>query len=324
MVEKILLLKLSALMKTGSVTKIYVEDGKFVKKGEVILSVEAEKATIDIESPIDGYIKLQCKEGEDYEVGFVLAFIASSLEEFNTMNSQMIGKKQQEHYMEEIKENKAEADKGDEGIELIGVKKGLFEHMQRSREYVQATTFMEVDMQRIKELRIQNKHPYTSFIAYAVIKALKKYSLINSIFLEGKLHINKHINLGIALDNQEKLFVPVIKNAENMDIEEIANQIKTFMEKADLDKLTVDDLSGGTFTITNSGIFGSSFFAPIINYPQSAILGIGKIADRPVVYNNKITIRNIMILSLSYDHRIIVGSVAVKFLSEVRENLEFV
>lgn len=248
-----------------------------------------------------------------------LAFIVSSIEEYNIMDTEeMIRKKHKDHNKEEIIKN----NDVDQSVELKGVKKGLFENMQRSKEYIQATTFMEVDMQRIIELHIQKKYSYTSFIAHAVIKALIKYPMINSIFFEGQLINKKHITLGISLDNQGNLFVPVLKNAESMDIDKIANLIRTYMEKANMNKLTVDDLSDGTFTITNSGIFSSSFFTPVINFPQIAILGIGKVTDRAVVHDNEVIIKPIMILSLSYDHRIIVGSIAVKFLSEVRVNLE--
>jgi len=317
MIKKILLPRMSALMQTGIITSINVKSGQFVKKGDPILSIEAEKVNTEIDSPRDGYIKLQCKLGDELKVGSILALIGDSIDELKLDSKD--GKVKPEQTNEKVIQ---ERENTGEEILLEGIKKDMFEHMKKAKDYVQGTTFMEVDMGQVNKVRVQHKYSYTSFIAKAVIEALKKYPLINSTFLEGKILINKQINLGIAVDYKNKLFVPVIKNAENLGLEEIASCISKFKEKSERNSLTIDDLEGGTFTLTNSGIFGSSFFVPIINYPQSAILGIGKIIRRPVVYMDKISIRSIMILSLSYDHRIIEGSVAVRFLSDVKENLQ--
>jgi len=364
MIENIIVTKLSALMKTGKVVEIYIENDQFVQKGDPILAITAEKANVEIEAPIEGYVKLQCEKGQDYEVGFVLGYVASTLEELKTTQDQdilntkdkegidkvvseqqpvvralpiakrlakekgvdlgtikgtgcngMITKQDVEKAIEERKER-------DREIELDAVKKGMFEHMERAKNYVQATTFMEVDLRTVKELRQQYRYSYTSYISDAVVKSLKSHPLINSSYQNGKIIIKKNINLGIAMDNKGKLFVPVLKNAENMGVKDIENAIKFFKEKAENNKISIEDLSDGSFTVTNSGIFGSLCFAPVINYPQSAIMGIGKIVERPVVINNGVTIRPIMIISLGYDHRIIEGSAAVKFLAEVKENLE--
>lgn len=361
--------KLSALMQKGKIDGVHISDGDFIKKDEVIVTISAEKANVDITSPIDGYVKLQCRVGDELPVGSVLAFVADNLEEFEELqdsrrlngnaetetavNTEIMAASDKKApirampiakriakekgidlstikgtgpngmiRLEDVKRAIESNDQDDQVLELSAVKKGMFEHMERAKAYVQGTTFMEVDMGHIKELRVQNRQSYTSFVAAAVIRALTNHPLINSVHDNGKIIIKKHINLGVALDNQGKLFVPVIKNAQNMGVKDIEEHIKKFRGKVVANKITMDDLSGGTFTVTNSGIFGSLCFAPVINYPQSAILGMGGIVDRPVVRNNGITIRPIMIISLSYDHRIIEGSVAVKFLAEVKQNLE--
>lgn len=223
---------------------------------------------------------------------------------------------------EDVERHIENRDDSIEIIELDSVKKSMVEHMELTHSYVKGSTFMDIDLHLVKKARLKNKHSYTSYIAHAVAKSLIKYPLINSTFQDGKIYVNKHINLGIALDNNGKLFVPVIKDANEMEIKDIEERIKLLQEKAKNNRISFDDLSDGTFSLTNSGIFGSLFFSPIINYPQSAIMGIGKIADRAVVYDNAINIRPIMIVSLSYDHRIIEGSIAVKFLASVKEYLE--
>lgn len=368
LIDRVIMPKLSALMKKGRIEQVYVNEGQCVKKGDVLFSVSAEKATTDIEASNDGYVAIKCELYKEYEVGAELALIGSSIEELKVLRddgqTKVITSNEKSISREEANTNNNKAiralpiakrlakennidlsliegtghnglitredvekfinnkDESVEVIELDSIKKSMFEHMELTKDYVKGTTFMDVDMHLVKQARANKKHSYTSYIAHAVAKSLVKFPLINSSFQEGKILIKKHINIGVALDNADKLFVPVIKNADKMGISEIEKSINTFKEKAKNNKIDFDDLSNGTFTITNSGIFGSLCFSPIINYPQSAIMGIGKIADRAVVYNNAIYIRPIMIMSLSYDHRIIEGSVAVKFLAAVKEFLE--
>jgi pyruvate/2-oxoglutarate dehydrogenase complex dihydrolipoamide acyltransferase (E2) component len=207
-------------------------------------------------------------------------------------------------------------------IKITSKKKALFKHISRSAEYVQGTTFMEVDLGNIKELRQIRKASYTSYIAYAAAQGLKEFPLINSTLGEGEIILKGDINLGVALDHEGRLVVPVIKNADQYTAQEIDAQLKSFQEKAANSGMGIEDLEGGTFTLTNSGVFGSSFFTPIINYPQSAILGIAAINDKPVVRNGETVIRPICVFCLSYDHRVIEGSVAVRFLARVKETLE--
>lgn len=205
---------------------------------------------------------------------------------------------------------------------LSGVKKMMFQHISKAKEYVQGTTFMEVDMLRIKEFRKRCKASYTSYIVHSITKALSNAPLINAQFDGENIIQKKHINIGVAVDSNGKLVVPVILDADRLSIIEIEAKIREFREKIEARKLGPEALQGATFTITNSGVFGSAFFTPIISYPQSAILGIAGIVDKPVVQDGEIVIRPICTLCLSYDHRIIEGSVAVKFLAEVRDILK--
>lgn len=210
----------------------------------------------------------------------------------------------------------------DKVIKLGGKKKLLMRHISKAKEYVQGTTFMEVDMQHVKECRKAVKASYTSYIVHATAQALKDAPLLNTAFVEEQLVQRGNINLGVAVDVDGQLIVPVIKNADQLAVDEIDKKIKELKAKAEENKLTMEDISEGTFTVTNSGVFGSSFFTPIISHPQSAILGIAGIIERPVVREGEIVIRPICTLCLSYDHRIIEGSVAVKFLASVRDLLQ--
>ena len=207
-------------------------------------------------------------------------------------------------------------------VKITSRKKALFKHISRSGEYVQGTTFMEVDLSNIREMRQTRKASYTSYIAYAVAQGLKEFPLLNSTLGDGEIILKGDINLGVALDYEGRLMVPVIKNADQYTAQDIDAKLKSFQEKAANNNMGVEDLEGGTFTLTNSGIFGSSFFTPVINYPQSAILGIAAIADKPAVRGGEIVILPLCNFCLSYDHRIIEGSVAVRFLARVKEILE--
>lgn len=318
MIKNIVMPKVAPIMRTGKITEIMVDEGEIINKGDIILSLTAQKANVDIEAPIDGYIILQCEVGGDYAPGATLAYMASTLEELNEGL-----KEDEEKQVEEEKQvDNEENNQNLNVIELDSVKQSMVENMELTKEYVKGTTFMDVDFHEIKELRKIKKHSYTSYIAYAVSRALKKYPLINSTFSNNKIYVNKNINLGVAVDDDGRLYVPVIKNADTLSIEDMEEQIKSYQDKVISDSIAIEDLSDGTFTLTNSGIFGSLTFSPVMNYPQSGILGMGKIADKPVALNNEIVIRPIMIMSLSYDHRIIAGSVAVKFLALVKEMLE--
>ena len=213
-------------------------------------------------------------------------------------------------------------EEGDSVQKITGVKKALFSHISKAQQYVQGTTFMEVDLARVRELRAVCKASYTSYIVAAVAQAVKQAPLINSQLAGDRIILKGKINLGVAVDNDGKLLVPVIKEADRYQVQEIDEKIREFRHKAQERKISPDDLSGATFSVTNSGVFGSAFFTPIISYPQSAILGIAGIVDRPVVRDGEIVIRPMCTLCLSYDHRVVEGSVAVKFLADVRDRLQ--
>ena len=194
------------------------------------------------------------------------------------------------------------------------------------------TTFNEVNMQPVIDLRNRYKDEFEkahgvklgfmSFFTKAAVEALKKFPVINASVDGDDIIYHGYFDIGIAVSSPRGLVVPIVRDADTMSLAAIETKIRELGEKARDSKLTMDELTGGTFTITNGGVFGSMLSTPIINPPQSAILGMHKMQDRPVAENGQVVIRPIMYLALSYDHRIIDGREAVQFLVAIKEQLE--
>jgi 2-oxoglutarate dehydrogenase E2 component (dihydrolipoamide succinyltransferase) len=199
-------------------------------------------------------------------------------------------------------------------------------------ETAMLTTFNEVDMKPIMDLRAKYKEAFAkhhevnlgfmSFFTKAVTEALNLFPAVNGQIDGNEMIFHDYADVGIAVSSPKGLMVPVVRNAEQMSLAEIEREIKRLAIKARDGKITPDDMSGGTFTITNGGVFGSMLSTPIINPPQSAILGMHNIVERPVAINGKVEIRPIMYVALSYDHRIIDGKESVGFLVKVKDMLE--
>jgi 2-oxoglutarate dehydrogenase E2 component (dihydrolipoamide succinyltransferase) len=194
------------------------------------------------------------------------------------------------------------------------------------------TTFNEVDMSAVIELRRRRKESFQertgarlgfmSFFAKAAIGALKAFPKVNAELQDSELVLKKYYDIGVAVSTDEGLVVPVIRDADHKNFAEIEQGIADLATKAREGKLTLEDLRGGTFTITNGGIFGSLVSTPILTLPQVAILGMHKIEDRPVVVDGEVVVRPMMYLALSYDHRVIDGAEAVSFLVRIKELVE--
>lgn len=194
------------------------------------------------------------------------------------------------------------------------------------------TTFNEVDLSAVNELRARHKDRFEkthgaklgfmSFFVKASIEALRKFPVMNASVDGTDIIYHEFYDIGVAVSTDRGLVVPVLRNAENMGFADIEKQIVDYGTRARSGSLGLDDLQGGTFTITNGGTFGSLLSTPIVNAPQSAILGMHKIQDRPVVVNGQIVVRPMMYLAVSYDHRIIDGKEAVQFLVTIKDCLE--
>ncbi len=194
------------------------------------------------------------------------------------------------------------------------------------------TTFNEVNLQAVMNLRKEYKDKFEkahgvrlgfmSFFTKAAVEALKRFPLVNASIDDNDIIYHGYYDIGMAVSTERGLVVPVLRNADVMSMAEIENSVVQYADKARKGQLTIEEMTGGTFTITNGGVFGSLLSTPILNPPQSAILGLHKIEQRPVVENGEIVIRPMMYLALSYDHRIIDGKESVQFLVAIKELLE--
>jgi len=194
------------------------------------------------------------------------------------------------------------------------------------------TTFNECDMSQVLEYRKKHKEGFkakhgvnlgiVSFFALASVRALKEFPMVNATFTGEDIISRDFVDLSIAVSTEAGLVVPVIRNADKMGLVEIEKKLAELGEKARLRKLSIPEMTGGTFTISNGGVFGSLLSTPILNMPQSAILGLHKTQERPVVVDHQVVIRPMMYLALSYDHRLIDGREAVTFLIRVKEGIE--
>jgi 2-oxoglutarate dehydrogenase E2 component (dihydrolipoamide succinyltransferase) len=194
------------------------------------------------------------------------------------------------------------------------------------------TTFNEIDMSRIIEMRAEYKDGFQkrygvklgfmSFFVRSCVEALKAFPVINAEIQQDEIVYKNYYNIGVAVGTEKGLVVPVVRDADELSLADIEKQIIALGEKAKTGQLSIDELQGGTFTITNGGIYGSMLSTPILNPPQSGVLGMHNIVQRAVVVEGKVEVRPIMYLALSYDHRIIDGKDAVSFLVRVKEYLE--
>ena len=221
----------------------------------------------------------------------------------------------------------------EERIKMTRLRQTIAKRLKQAQENAALlTTFNEVDMTNIIEMRKENQEDflsryeiklgYMSFFVKACVSALKNFPSVNAEIEGDEIIYKNYYNISFAVGTDKGLVVPVIKNADELSFAEIEKNIKTTSEKAKNGKITIEDLQGGTFTISNGGVYGSMLSTPILNLPQSGVLGMHNIVERPTVVKGEIKIRPIMYLALSYDHRIIDGKESVSFLKLVKENLE--
>ncbi|MGI9549219.1 MAG: 2-oxoglutarate dehydrogenase complex dihydrolipoyllysine-residue succinyltransferase [Bdellovibrionales bacterium] len=374
--------------------------GDLVQKGEVLVILETDKASMEIPAESDGALTILKQKGETVSVGDVLATIDTSqkviskstpsptpsptpkdeftslqkatptfendssslklspsvrhlIEKHNLDPQSMAstgkdGRLTKKDILEALNQPESlesetlkplesipqkSSSKGQRREPMSLMRKRTAERLVES-QHTTATlsTFNEVDMSRVIELRKKHqdsfikkygiKLGFMSFFVQSVVSALKQYPKINA-FIDGTdIVYNDSFNIGVAIGTERGLVVPVLFNSESLNLGQIEKQILTYKEKASNKKLTPDDLFGGTFTISNGGVFGSLLSTPILNPPQSGILGMHKIEERAVVIQGKIEIKPMMYLTLSYDHRIVDGRESVGFLVKVKEGIE--
>jgi len=208
-------------------------------------------------------------------------------------------------------------------IPMVGIRKTTAERLSLSaRTAPHSTVIMEVDMSSAARIHRETRLSYTEMLVRAVASALCEHRIMNATLDGDQIKVFEDVNVGVAVAAEKGLVVPVIRNTDRKSLTEIASALQMMVEKTRRGELTKDDVTGGTFTITNLGMFGVDVFIPIINPPETAILGVGRVVEKPVVVNGQVAVRSMMQLSLAYDHRIVDGAPAAQFLQTVKKILE--
>ena len=332
----------------ATVSKWLKNEGEYVEVDEPVVELETDKVTLEVPAPISGLIgSIIAAEGETVEVGQNIGALdpngKKSLDDKQKAKDNN-DKEEKQLETKDTKTSSPETDiKKDDAVKLPSNQEEIVP-MSRLRQAIAnrlksaqntaaiLTTYNEVDMTALMKIRSTYqpnfekkfgiKLGYMSFFVKACINALKVYPAVNAEIRDNNIVYKNYYNIGVAVGTPEGLVVPVLKNAENMDFPEIEKTIVNFGKQAREGNLTIQDMSNGTFTISNGGVYGSMLSSPILNPPQSGILGMHNIQKRAVVIDDKVEIRSMMYLALSYDHRIIDGREAVSFLVNVKENLE--
>ena len=332
----------------ATVSKWIKKQGDFVEVDEPIVELETDKVTLEVPAATSGILdNLAVSEGDTVEVGALLAMIVAG--EKTDQNSKT-SKTQEPKTSEEPKNipEKVEktqtttnssfveefADKSlEERVPMSRLRQAIARRLKEAQNTAaMLTTYNEVDMSALMEMRknyqdsFEKKNGvrlgYMSFFVKASIDALKQFPAVNAEIDSNDIVYKNYYNIGVAVGTSQGLVVPVLKNADKMSFGETELSISNFGKKAKDGSLGINDMAGGTFTISNGGVYGSLMSSPILNPPQSGILGMHKIQNRPVAIDNQIQIRPMMYLALSYDHRIIDGREAVSFLVRIKEIIE--
>jgi pyruvate/2-oxoglutarate dehydrogenase complex dihydrolipoamide acyltransferase (E2) component len=366
---------LSQSMIQGRVVEWLMNEGDKVDKGALLVVVESDKATHELEAPQEGILyKILVEPGMEVDVDTPLAIIADSDEQNPVINSSTVsqvihigetpittalpniigrtpispaakrlakelgidpgqvpgsgegGLVTEKDIRTFVVENASHITTGNEDaqvIPLIGQRGRIAERMALSRHTAaDVTTVMDVDMAQVVAERSKTGHSFTSYVVWSTAQALGEFPLLNAWVEPDRIVVKKAVHMGVAVAIEGALVVPVLRNAGSKSITEIDQEINNLSTKARAGQLTPDDMKGSTFTVTNSGVFGSLFFTPIINLPEVAVLGMGKVAETPVVRQGKLVASMVMYLCLSYDHRAVDGATAVQFLHTVKNHLE--
>ena len=346
--DKIVLEVLSPI--NGKIQKIIKDEGEIVNSGELIAQIE-ESSTLQNKKS-DQNIEVENLKEVDISQSYGPA-VRRMLEEFNldpknisgTGKDGRISKADIKNYLEnskKISENNTEKNiekidnfsgRDEERVPMSRMRSTIAKRLLSvTQETAMLTTFNEVDMKPIKDLREKYgteflsehglKLGFMGFFVAASINALKKFPVANASIDGDDVIYHGYQDISVAVSTDRGLVVPVIRDADIMSLPDIEKSILEYSEKAKEGKLTIEDMKGGTFTISNGGVFGSLLSTPILNAPQTAILGMHTIQDRAVVIDGKIEVRPMMYLALSYDHRLLDGKDAVGFLICIKEQLE--
>ncbi|HIB35928.1 MAG TPA: 2-oxoglutarate dehydrogenase complex dihydrolipoyllysine-residue succinyltransferase [Dehalococcoidia bacterium] len=344
---------------TGTLETVNIPEGEIVNVGTVLGTINTESiekiqiqdntsdSKKELELPNNTKTETQAEKSEDKDVN--ITPVAKNLADKHSINIDSIngsgraGKITIDDINTEINKNNQINTSNDElpvPQESLETKKRITKRRETIAKRltdahlntVMTTTYNEVDMSEIMAIRSKYKDSFKeekgvglgfmSFFVKSVVQALIDFPNLNSEMQEKEIILKNYYHVGIAVASEEGLVVPVLKNANTLSFSQIEKSIADMVTKTKTKSLTIDDLTGGTFTITNGGVFGSMFSTPILNHPQVGILGMHTIKKKPVVINDEIVIRPIMYLALTYDHRIVDGGEAVQFLVRIKEFIE--
>jgi len=385
MAQQVLMPRLSQDMTQGRIVEWLKKEGEAVKEGEPLVSVESDKAEVELQAPQSGILRrVLVGAGEEADVGTPLAILAEADENIEALLEKPLkkapqpaaappplpssetarpgalvppGKRQPvspvaRRVARELgveishvvgtgagglvtegdvrafaaKGQAAPAVEAAENVQVIpltGLRRRIAERVSLSRRTAaDVTTVADVDMSEVAALRKASGFSYTAYVAWAAAQALRDFPILNASLDGDRILVKRDIHIGVAVALDQSLVVPVIRSADRKNVGEISREIDELAARARNGQITPDELKGSTFTVTNSGAFGSLLFTPIINQPEVAILGMGKVADTPVVRDGEIVVRKVMYLCLSYDHRVVDGAPAVQFLQAVKRRLE--
>ena len=332
----------------ATVSKWIKKQGEFVEVDEPIVELETDKVTLEVPASISGILdNLAVSEGDTVEVGALLAIIVAG-EKTEEVKKPAVEKKEekvhQQKVVSNINESKPVAPESkiirttqnenlEERVPMSRLRLAIARRLKEAQNTAaMLTTYNEVDMSALMEMRsnyqdsFEKKNGvrlgYMSFFVKAAIDALNQFPAVNAEIDGNDIIYKNYYNIGVAVGTAQGLVVPVLKNADDMSFGETEANIAEFGKKAKDGSLGISDMAGGTFTISNGGVYGSLMSSPILNPPQSGILGMHKIQKRPIAIGDKIEIRPMMYLALSYDHRIVDGREAVSFLVRIKEIIE--
>jgi len=374
----------------ATIAKLYKQKGDYVQADEILVELETDKVTLEINAPSAGIIKdLKFNTGDTVSVGAILGNIDSSAAKPTTATSAKPAAASKEVSSAPAVGGNATANQGaimspaarkiseeanvtaksgsgkdgrvtkgdmlaaleggittaaptnanyqteakEERVKMSKLRKTIAQRLKDSQNTAAIlTSFNEVDMSAVIQLRNKYKDAFAekfgiklgfmSFFIKAAVAALKEIPEVNAELQGDEIVYKNHYDISVAVGTEQGLVVPVVRGAENLSCAQIESKIAELAKRARDGKLTVQDMAGGTFTITNGGVYGSLLSTPIINPPQTGILGLHKVEDRAVVVNGEIKIRPMMYIALSYDHRLIDGREAVTFLVKVKEAIE--
>ena len=332
----------------ATVSKWIKKQGEFVEVDEPIVELETDKVTLEVPASISGILdNLAVSEGDTVEVGALLAMIVAG-EKTEEPKKPAVEKKEEKVHQEKVVSNINESkpiapeskvirstqnENLEERVPMSRLRLAIARRLKEAQNTAaMLTTYNEVDMSALMEMRnnyqesFEKKNGvrlgYMSFFVKAAIDALNQFPAVNAEIDGNDIIYKNYYNIGVAVGTAQGLVVPVLKNADDMSFGETEANIAEFGKKAKDGSLGISDMAGGTFTISNGGVYGSLMSSPILNPPQSGILGMHKIQKRPIAIGDNIEIRPMMYLALSYDHRIVDGREAVSFLVRIKEIIE--